>query len=149
MRALWFYFHWIKIGKWSKGHFTVVGEDENNFYQSNFTRRDGVIRITTILVSPIFTPTPKTDKFTNEHKLDDITFFFKFIASRLLHFFSTRKEGMHPTKITTIDLKVDHQYLNATDDLFMRLVIRFKSFLTRNTRSRWLVFVTFNFLEKL
>eukprot|EP00105_Crassostrea_gigas_P020120 XP_011438820.1 PREDICTED: glutamate receptor 2 [Crassostrea gigas] len=42
----------LRIGKWSKGHFTVVGEDENNFYQSNFTRRDGVIRITTILVAP-------------------------------------------------------------------------------------------------
>lgn len=54
----------------------VVGEDENNFYESNFMRCDGVIRIIMILVSFIFILILKIDKFFNECKLDDIIFFF-------------------------------------------------------------------------
>nr|XP_022326097.1 glutamate receptor 2-like [Crassostrea virginica] len=42
----------LRIGKWSKGKFTVVGADENYLYRRNMTRRDGLIRITTILVAP-------------------------------------------------------------------------------------------------
>ncbi|XP_056009393.1 glutamate receptor 2-like [Ostrea edulis] len=42
----------LKIGKWTRRGFTVVGADDKNSFRRNMTRRDGLIRITTILVAP-------------------------------------------------------------------------------------------------
>ncbi|XP_061164306.1 glutamate receptor 2-like [Saccostrea echinata] len=42
----------LRIGKWARGRFRLVGADENNPFQRNMTRRDGIIRITTIMVAP-------------------------------------------------------------------------------------------------